>query len=264
MNFKAYYPEGKKKALTFSYDDGQIFDRKLVGIFNKYNIKGTFHLNSGTIGKDGFVTGQEVKELYKGHEVSCHSVTHPYFTQLSQGQLTQEILEDRRSLERLAGYMVRGMSYPFGVYDERTIKTLEFTGIEYSRTVNATQGFNLPGDFLQWHPTCHHNNDLMSKLDSFNNQPPWASMPLFYIWGHSFEFDRENSWELIENFCSEASGNEEVWYATNIEIKDYITALRMLVLNVDQTKVYNPTAVPVWLGHDNEIIEIKPGQLYNF
>ncbi len=263
MNIKAYYPEGKKKALTFSYDDGQIYDRRLVEIFNKYNLKGTFHLNSGTLGKEGFVTEQEVKELYKGHEVSCHSVTHPYFTQLSQGQLTQEILGDRKSLERLAGYMVRGMSYPFGVYDERTIKTLEFTGIEYSRTVNATQGFNLPGDFLQWHPTCHHNNDLMSKLDSFKNQPPWSSMPLFYVWGHSFEFDRENTWELIENFCSEASENKEVWYATSIEIKDYITALRKLVFNVDQTQVYNPTAVTVWLGQENKIIEIKPGQLYS-
>ena len=31
------YPNGKRKALTFSYDDAQVFDRELVRIFNKYN-----------------------------------------------------------------------------------------------------------------------------------------------------------------------------------------------------------------------------------
>jgi peptidoglycan/xylan/chitin deacetylase (PgdA/CDA1 family) len=260
MSFKTYYPGGKSKALTLSYDDGQIFDRRLVEIFNKYNMKGTFHLNSGTLGKDGYVTQEEVKELYAGHEVSCHSVTHPYFTQISQGQLTQEIWEDRRNLERLTGYTMRGMSYPFGVYDDRTLKTLELTGIEYSRTVNATNGFNVPADFLQWHPTCHHSDNLPEKLEKFKNQPAWLSMPLFYIWGHSYEFDRQNNWDMIENFCSEASGDDNVWYASNIEIKDYITALRSLVVNVDETLVYNPTAITVWLGRNNKISELKPGQ----
>ena len=65
MSFKTYYPGGKSKALTLSYDDGQIFDRRLVEIFNKYNMKGTFHLNSGTLGKDGYVTQEEVKEQQK-------------------------------------------------------------------------------------------------------------------------------------------------------------------------------------------------------
>ncbi len=260
MSYKTYYPGGRKKALTFSYDDGQIFDRRLVGIFNKYCMKGTFHLNSGTLGKEGYVAEQEVKELYKGHEVSCHSVTHPYFNQLSQVELNQEIWEDRRNLERLTGYIMRGMSYPFGVYDERSIKTLKLLGMEYSRTVNATQGFNLPGDFLQWHPTCHHNDDLMKKLENFVNQPAWYNMPLFYIWGHSYEFDRQNNWEVIEDFCKAAAGNDDVWYATNIEILDYINALRGLLFNVDMTQVRNPSCISVWLGRDSAIFEIKPGE----
>ncbi len=39
--------DGKKKAVTFSYDDGVVYDRRLVGIFNKYGLKCTFNLNSG-------------------------------------------------------------------------------------------------------------------------------------------------------------------------------------------------------------------------
>lgn len=38
---------GKKKAVTFSYDDGVTQDRRLVEMMNTYGVKGTFNLNSG-------------------------------------------------------------------------------------------------------------------------------------------------------------------------------------------------------------------------
>lgn len=265
MNYEFYYAYGKKKALTFSYDDGQIHDRRLIEIFNKNHMKATFHLNSGTLGKDGFVTREEVKSLYEGHEVSCHSVTHPYLTKLAKEQLVEEIREDRRQLERLVGYPVRGMSYPFGEYDAGIERAFEVLGVEYSRTVNSTGGFGMPGNFLEWNPTCHHNSDVMNLLSSFKNPAPWVKLPLLYIWGHSFEFDRENNWQIIEDFCEAAGSDPEVWYATNIDIKDYIIALRSLIFSVDQTLVYNPTAVSVWLSKEGEkAIELKPGQTIVF
>lgn len=48
--------DGKQCALTLSYDDGQIYDRRLVEILDKYGIRGTFHLNSGNIGKENRIT----------------------------------------------------------------------------------------------------------------------------------------------------------------------------------------------------------------
>ncbi len=261
MRYEFYYPQGKKKALTFSYDDCQIHDRRLVEIFNKYNMKGTFHINSGILGSEGFITKEELGSLYKGHEVSCHSVTHPYLTKLPKEQLVEEVREDKRWLEKQVGYPVRGMSYPFGAYDFHVINALEVLGIEYSRTVNSTGGFSMPSNFLEWNPTCHHNSDIKDKLVDFKNPAPWQKLPLFYIWGHSFEFHRENNWEVIEDFCKAAADDPEVWYATNIEIKDYICALKGLVFSVDQTIVYNPSAVSVWFSKDGEsAVELKAGQ----
>lgn len=260
INCELYYPYAKKRALTFSYDDGQIYDRRLIDVFNNYCLKATFHLNSGTIGTEGFVTENEIHTLYSGHEVSCHSVTHPHLTQLSRELLAEEIWEDRRQLENLAGYPVRGMSYPFGEFDNNTKKCLEVLGIEYSRTVNSTNNFLFPGNFLEWNPTCHHNDQIMNKLDAFKNQPDWAKLPLFYIWGHSFEFHRQNNWNIIEDFCEAVAFDSDVWYATNIEIKEYICAMRSLVFNVNQTMVYNPTAISVWLRSGLNILEVKSGQ----
>lgn len=45
--------QGKMKAITFSYDDGVTQDRRLVELFNRYGVKGTFNLNSELLGRDG-------------------------------------------------------------------------------------------------------------------------------------------------------------------------------------------------------------------
>ena len=114
-----FYPGGKKKALTMSYDDGQVHDRKLVEIFNKYGIRGTFHLVSGWFDREGFLKSSEIRDLFKGHEISAHTLNHPYLTILPGDMVATEVLEDRKNLEELAGYPVRGMSYPYGAYRDR-------------------------------------------------------------------------------------------------------------------------------------------------
>ena len=151
------YPEGKNKALTFSYDDGQIHDRKLVEILNRHGMKGTFHLNSGMLAQDRnhdvFLAADEVAELFAGHEVAVHGVQHRNLPSLSGNQVVNEILEDRRALEKLTGGMVQGMSYAFGNYSEEVMGILGKLGIKYSRTVISTNGFFPHADFLAWHPT---------------------------------------------------------------------------------------------------------------
>jgi len=84
---------------------------------------------------------------------------------------------------------------------------------------------------------------------------------LFYVWGHSFEFHRENNWNVMEEFLDRISGLDDVWYATNIEIKDYITAYRSLKVTADQTAVLNCSAIPVWLWVDGKIKIAEPGKL---
>ena len=76
------YPGGLAKAITFSYDDGQVYDRRLIEIFNQAGFKGTFHLNSGNLDKDGYVQKAELPTLYAEHEIACHGVTHRHPRQI--------------------------------------------------------------------------------------------------------------------------------------------------------------------------------------
>lgn len=46
------FPNFRHKALTLSYDDGRISDRRLIELMAEYEVKGTFNLNSGLFGTD--------------------------------------------------------------------------------------------------------------------------------------------------------------------------------------------------------------------
>lgn len=133
------FSRGKHKALTMSYDDGKHEDRRLVGIFNKYNIKGTFNLNSGLEGDPVRIPQAEYRELYKGHEVACHTVSHPTIARCPLAAVAQEIIEDRKRLEEIMGYPVRGLAYPNGSYSKEICGLLPGLGIRYGRIVgNST------------------------------------------------------------------------------------------------------------------------------
>ncbi len=258
------YPEGKRKALTFSYDDGQTGDRRLVGIFNDHGLKGTFHLNDAWFDGDVFITSAEVATLYKGHEIACHGVVHKHPMTMSRSEAYIEYSDNRRRLEQLSNTIVRGLSYAYGEYSDMVIDTARACGIAYSRTVNSTKNFHIPADFMMWHPTTWHGDPGLNDLiDCFKDLPSYEVLPLFYIWGHSFEFDRGNNWNIIEDAADRLAGDDDTWYATNIEIYDYITAIRSLVYSTDGKTIYNPSAQTVWGIDGNKCVSIPGGAYYH-
>ncbi|MFC5448845.1 polysaccharide deacetylase family protein [Paenibacillus aestuarii] len=254
------FPEGRHKALTMSYDDGRNADKRLVDIFNRNGIKGSFHINSGLFGTPDRVTEEEVRSLYAGHEVSAHTLTHPTIARCPQELLVHEIMEDRKNLERTVGYTVRGMSYPNGSYNRRIKALLPQLGIEYARVVPSHGHFGMPEDWHEWQATCHHNHDLMNKAETFISLHKTQYLYLMYVWGHSYEFDQDNNWEVIERFCAYAGGRPDIWYATNIEIVDYTKAFEQLKFSAALDFVYNPTALSVWLAVDGQAVEVKSGE----
>ena len=255
------YPGGKKRIVTFSYDDGSKNDGRLIELFNKYGVKGTFHIN----GKKLFGKTEEeltaYRDRYIGHEVSCHTLLHGFPARMPSASLVHQTVEDRKLLEGLFGVPVIGMSYPSGSYNEEVITTMAACGIVYSRTTKSTKAFKLPERFMEWHPTCHHRDALsliptfLEKIDS-----QWGH-PLFYIWGHSHEFKTEEDWAKMEEIVSTLAGNDKIWYATNIDIYNYMQAQKQLQISYDETMFYNPTAMDLWVEKDKtDIICIPAGE----
>ncbi len=255
------YPQGKKRIVTFSYDDGHASDARLIEIFNKYGVKGTFHIDSKKLSTLSEEETAALRKTYEGHEVSCHTYRHGWPSRMPAASLVLETVQDRETLERIFGKPILGMSYPSGSYNEEVIATLAACGIVYSRTTKSTGSFSLPERFLEWHPTCHHRGAqalVASFLQNLDSQ--WAQ-PLFYIWGHSHEFKTEEDWAMMEQLVSSLAHNDKIWYATNMDIYNYMTAQRQLQISYDETLFYNPTAMDLWVEKDKkEIICIPAGQ----
>lgn len=261
MNRIAYcFKGGKHKVVTFSYDDGRTEDRQLVALFNKYNLKGTFHLNSGLVHMDNRIGIEEIPELYKGHEVSAHTLTHPTIERSPKEEIVYEIMEDRKRLEACVGYPVRGMSYPNGSFTQEIIDMLPHLGIEYARKVGGHQTYQMPRNFHEWQATCHHNRDGLKHAQAFVDLFKTQYLYMLYIWGHSYEFTNDNNWEYMEEICKTLSHQDDIWYATNIEIVDYMHALSALRFNVERTSVWNPTCHTLWIKVNEEVVEVLSGE----
>ncbi len=266
------FKDGKSKAFTLSYDDAVMQDIRLVDIFNKHNLKCTFNIPSGFLAPEDYqrkeLLGQmklsEAIELYKngGHEIAAHGFKHKSLAEIGDGEATYDTIHDREILEKAFGRVVRGMAYANGSYSEHVAQIVKNCGIVYSRTTDATGYFGLPQNWLFLNPTCHHNDKrLFTLADTFvNSTPKLREVWLFYVWGHSYEFDNDDNWDIIEKFAQTIGGHDDVWYATNIEIYDYVQAFKRLVVSLDEKIITNPNSIDVWVQIDSETICIKAGE----
>lgn len=221
------------KIYTFSFDDGTIQDKKLTEIFNKYGIRATFNINSGFFGQQHRIlhagidvdhteiSREEAPSVYKGHEIAVHTKTHPDLRTLNENGIIDEVAGDKEELEKVFGCKIKGMAYPGGgkPYNDNVIKTIiNNTDIRYARTILSHHRFEIPTDFMQWHPTCDVNDftalDLADELMKADTDEDM----LFYVWGHSFEFDKFKSWETIEKLCEKLSSCNELVNMTNGEV----------------------------------------------
>lgn len=248
------YKNAARMCVTFSYDDGKQNDIRLAELFEKYGLKATFNLNSSKLGGDKYITEADVKRLSDaGFEIAVHSLTHPFLESLSEQLIFGELYEDKKNLERITGKIVTGMAYPFGTFDERVKKIAASCGIKYSRTTVGGQR-RIPKDFLEWGATCHHKNFDDYGIDNTH------SNRMLYVWGHSYEFETESDWQKFENNLKRVARQSDIWYATNGEIYEYVTAQKNLIWNADFTLAYNPSAISVWVSVDNVPVEIPSGK----
>ncbi len=225
---------GKMKAVTFSYDDGITQDKRLISLFNKYGLKATFNINSAYLGTAGSLVREnvtvahvkprpeEVRAIYEGHEIASHTLHPPLLTGKTEEEIIEEVEQDRLVLSELAGYEVKGFAYPCGGknYDEKVAKIIkESTGIKYARTIEENCSFDLQDDLFTFKPTVHHLDfkNLRPLAEEFVSMKP-DSPKIFYIWGHSYEFDIADTWGEFEDFCKFISGRSDIFYGTNSEV----------------------------------------------
>ncbi len=284
---KKLYKDGCKKAVTLSFDDGTDHDMRLVLLLNKYNLKATFNFiahgcaNHSYLvkvdGKNCWDDCDSLREFFKGHEIANHSATHPHLEKIDEALWETEIKEAGDSLSAAIGYKVRGFALPYGSYNEKVIDYLRNAGFVYNRTCHANRTFDLPEDFLLWAASGHFadfvKDEGQKMIDDFLATD--KELALFYAWGHSFELSDMDCyskdywcgitkrWDAIEEMLfSRIAQKDDIWYANNIEICDYVTAMRRA--EITDSYINNPTDTCLFFELDGEAVAVAPNSKVEF
>lgn len=193
-----------RKIFLLSFDDGTLWDRRLVDLLNRYGMKGTFNLNSGL---EDFVWNfgdfpvrrqilSEIGNLYEGHEIASHSLHHHRLDQLSPPQLRREVEEDAARLKEVFSLKDIGFGVPFTFCNQREVKIIRRL-VRYIRLSEFSDSFALPKD--EYHIPIHglyNDPDIREKLAGFAESD--LPVSLFVMAGHSYELEALGHWEYME------------------------------------------------------------------
>lgn len=213
------------KYFIFSIDDGTIYDKKVIDIFNRYYIKGTFNLNSGLDDyiwylNDMPISRNQLKEcieLYKGHEIASHSLTHPHMTMCLGEEIVRQVGEDIQNLESIFDREINTFAFPFEDSDERCIDIIKHIhNIKCIRLSAIDQSFKLPNDPYHIKITSLDVNEAINLFDDFVKD---NYAELFVFVSHAYDFEVNQTYNKLEELCQKISINKDIKVITMSELK---------------------------------------------
>ncbi len=262
------YPYGKKKTFNVTYDDGVLQDIRFVELLNKYQLKGTFNLNSA-MSESGFEWIHEsglvvkrlkteiLKSLYASHEVASHTLNHPYMDSLTKEEILHELSADKANLERLFGAEIKGFAVPFYYYSELIETCVKECGFEYARISEESCSFTPQNDYYNWKATvfhcCEELEDLTQRFLETDEE-----LAIFQIVGHSYDLDVENMWDLMEGIFAAISTQSDILPMTTVEIIDYLKAMEKA--EITGRYIQNNSNLSLWFAVNNAVCEVKPSE----
>ena len=195
------------KYFILSIDDGTVFDQKVIPILNRHHIKGTFNLNSGLENFVWYHEGRPVQrlhlreniDLYKGHEVASHSLTHPHLTGCNDDHVGYEVGVDKENLERIFGRPVTSFAFPFEDFDDRVIHRIKaIGGFTAIRVSEIDPSFRFPSDPYHIKITSLDIHDALAKFSEFLDD---ENAELFVFVSHAYDFEFNDTYDELERLC---------------------------------------------------------------
>lgn len=267
---KKLYPGGKKKAFNITYDDGVEQDLRFVELLNRYGMKGTFNLNSELM-KNGFTwthpNGMAIKRLppetvtalYQGHEVACHTLTHPYLEGMPREKVLWELGMDRYYLQELFGQEICGFAAPFDYYSDMIADCVRECGFSYARISEESGGYTPGGDlFWQKAGIFHLSAGLDAYIEGFLATE--EELAFGQIVGHSYDLDAENMWEHMERILGRLHADAAVLPMTHLEAIRYWQAMEQA--QVTEEDIYNGSDKTLWFDCGGEVVVVEPGEVW--
>ena len=207
-----------KKYFIFSIDDGTVFDKNVIELFNEYGIKGTFNLNSNLQNYSWWSGSFEVRRhdllsnyhLYDGHEVASHSLTHPTLLECPKEEIIRQVEGDLRYLRWIfKDESISGFAVPFSDYNEEVIDIIK-NNTSATNIVLPTcdESFSFPSDVYHIKPTTITLERASYLLDKFIKCRKKEA--LFIYCGHSYDFFLDGTFDLFKEFVKKLANTKNI------------------------------------------------------
>jgi len=192
-----------------SWDDGRKEDIGLSMMLKQFKIPAIFFIPSNCQLTEG-----QIKDLSKHFGIGGHTQSHPEDMKLlSSERQFDEIRDNKVWLEKIVGKELEWFCYPSGRYNEITIEAVKRAGFKYARTV-VPLCISKPIDNFRIATTIHvHPNkreyEERNWIDVAKEyyQKAKKEEGLFHLWGHSFELEKYQIWEELDDFLKFVSEN---------------------------------------------------------
>jgi len=95
-----------EKTVCITFDDGAETDLiSAAPLLSKLGFGATSYITVDYLGKPGYMSHAQVRELQAaGFEIGCHSLTHPYLTDIDDDRLHQETRSQKTIWNRLPAF----------------------------------------------------------------------------------------------------------------------------------------------------------------
>jgi peptidoglycan/xylan/chitin deacetylase (PgdA/CDA1 family) len=119
-------------SVCITFDDGCETDLiAATPVLREFTFHATFYVTAGFLDTPGYLSTQQLRELYSpAFEIGCHSMTHPYLSDLSDSELKREIADAKIKIEQALSHSIDHFSCPGGRYNQRVLAQAKQAGFK--------------------------------------------------------------------------------------------------------------------------------------
>jgi peptidoglycan/xylan/chitin deacetylase (PgdA/CDA1 family) len=138
-----------EKTVCLTFDDGCETDLiSAAPLLGKLGFGATSYITVEYLGKPGYMSHAQVRELYAaGFEIGCHSLSHPYLTDIDDTRLHEETQIAKDRLEQIAGVRVDHFSCPGGRWNVRVQNAVKQAAFRTMATSRSGVNFSTTDSF---------------------------------------------------------------------------------------------------------------------
>lgn len=181
--------------LKLSCDDGCASDVKVADLCNKYELQCIFYIpvEWHSLAHDmGYkpLEFSELEEINNTFEIGSHSITHRHLTKIPEDEAIYEIEESGHILSHMISKEVKSFAPPRGYLNPHLTKHAE----AIYDNIRLTRGKNL----VHVHPNSGANDNQDWKILAIQKMNDGD----IELWLHSWEIDKFNMWDELDEFIS--------------------------------------------------------------